>query len=102
MDNQFTFGRSRRNIHARLLCHRRVNGNRKIAEKINKSKFKFEWEIMLSVEQAEARLIKALGTRKYFNLRPETDPADRDGTNAAAFYSNYSITNYVLLSINSL
>ncbi|MGH7455131.1 MAG: GIY-YIG nuclease family protein [bacterium] len=72
-------GCSRRNIRARLLCHRRGNGNRKIAEKINKSKFKFEWEIMLSVEQAEAQLIKALGTRKYFNLRLETDPVDRYG-----------------------
>jgi hypothetical protein len=36
----------------------------------------FEYQEMISVEQAEAMLIRELGTIRLGNLRRETDPAD--------------------------
>jgi excinuclease UvrABC nuclease subunit len=70
-------GRSWRNIRTRLLRHLHRRGNCNIALAIKHGiPLEFEWECMISVEQAEAILIKELGTCNFFNLRQETDPAD--------------------------
>ena len=71
-------GRSRVDIRQRLLCHFRHRGSRKIAEALSRgTEFTFEYQPMMSVEQAEALLICELGNRnESFNLRRETDPAD--------------------------
>lgn len=71
----FYVGRSRVSMYGRLLHHLRGTGSRKIAA-ANKSSLMFEYQSMISVEQAEAILIRELGTREYANLRRETDPAD--------------------------
>ena len=72
-------GRSRSNVRARLLNHRRRRGNKVIRKALWwHTPFLFEWECMISVEQAEAILIRKLGTRTYCNLRYENDPADSD------------------------
>jgi excinuclease UvrABC nuclease subunit len=73
----FYIGRSRINIRRRLLCHATGCGSRKIRRARERGEaLSFEWKEMLSPEQAEAQLIKALGTFAYGNLRRETDPAD--------------------------
>jgi hypothetical protein len=70
-------GRSRRDIHDRLQRHLVGTGSRKIADAMShRIPLNFEYECMMSVEQAESNLIDALGTIKFFNLRRETDPAD--------------------------
>jgi excinuclease UvrABC nuclease subunit len=70
-------GRSRRDIHDRLQRHVTRQGSRKVAEALSKFiPLEFEYQCMISVEQAESQLIKALGTMRFFNLRRETDPAD--------------------------
>jgi excinuclease UvrABC nuclease subunit len=71
----FYVGRSRVSMYQRLLHHLRGTGSRKIAA-VNKANLVFEYQSMISVEQAEAILIRHLGTREYGNLRKETDPAD--------------------------
>jgi hypothetical protein len=73
-------GRSRVNIQVRLRSHLRGKGNRGIARAFRMGVgpfLLFEYQLMISPEQAEAQLIEALGTVKYANLRRETDPADR-------------------------
>jgi len=70
-------GRSRCDIHRRLQCHVTINGNRKIAEALSQHiPLEFEYQCMISVEQAEAQLIDALESNAFFNLRREIDPAD--------------------------
>ncbi len=70
-------GRSRRDIHERLLRHVTRTGSRKIAEALaDRTPLEFEYEHMISPEQAESQLIAALGTTRFFNLRNESDPAD--------------------------
>jgi hypothetical protein len=71
-------GRSRVDIRQRLLRHVQCRGSRKIAQALLAgAQFTFEYEPMLSVEQAEATLIHEFGDRnELFNLRRETDPAD--------------------------
>jgi excinuclease UvrABC nuclease subunit len=73
-------GRSRVNIRGRLRHHLRGTGNRVIAQALRLGtglSLRFEHQTMISVEQAEAQLIEALGTSKFANLRRESDPADR-------------------------
>ncbi|MGH9433484.1 MAG: hypothetical protein ACRD3T_18290, partial [Terriglobia bacterium] len=72
----FYVGRSRESMYDRLLHHLRGTGSRKIAT-ANKAGLVFEYQSMISVEQAEAILIRELNTRGFGNLRNETDPADR-------------------------
>ena len=70
-------GRSRRDIHSRLHRHLMRCGSRKVAEALsNHVPLEFEYQCMISVEQAESQLITAFGTTRFFNLRRETDPAD--------------------------
>jgi len=71
----FYVGRSRVDIHMRLWRHLHNRGSRKIAVE-KKEELSFEYQCMLSVEQAEAQLIQELATHERFNLRRETDPAD--------------------------
>jgi len=71
----FYVGRSKVSMHDRLLHHLRGTGSRKIAA-ANKGNLRFEYQSMISVEQAEAILIRELGTLEFANLRGETDPAD--------------------------
>jgi excinuclease UvrABC nuclease subunit len=71
----FYVGRSRVSMYQRLLHHLRGTGSRKIAA-ANKANLLFEYQSMISVEQAESVLIRELGTLAYGNLRRETDPAD--------------------------
>ncbi len=71
----FYIGRSRISVHARLRRHLHGLGNRKIAAALQQG-LTFEFEIMVSVEQAEAVLIREMGSYRYGNLRRETDPAD--------------------------
>jgi len=73
-------GRSRVNIQTRLRHHLRGTGNRVIAQALRvraSPSLRFEYQTMISVEQAEAQLIEALGSSNYANLRREVDPADR-------------------------
>lgn len=73
----FYVGRSRVNIRARLRRHVTRTGSRKITEALLKgTRLDFEFQDMASVEQAEAILIRGLGTITLGNLRRETDPAD--------------------------
>jgi hypothetical protein len=73
----FYVGRSRVDIHHRLWCHATKNGSRKVRDALNRNdRLTFEWQEMLSPEQAEAQLISALGVMAAGNLRQETDPAD--------------------------
>jgi predicted GIY-YIG superfamily endonuclease len=73
----FYVGRSRVDIRQRLLRHRNGTGSRRIHDALLRGvKFIFEWEEMISVEQAEAELILKLGTVEFGNLRREVDPAD--------------------------
>ena len=73
----FYVGRSRVSIRDRLRCHAGRIGSRKVRDALNRGeKLTFEWEEMLSPEQAEAQLIAALGLVNLGNLRRETDPAD--------------------------
>jgi excinuclease UvrABC nuclease subunit len=70
-------GRSRRDIRERLLKHVMRIGSRKIAAALSQgSELLFEFQHMMSPEQAESQLIIALRTVGLFNLRRETDPAD--------------------------
>jgi hypothetical protein len=58
----------------------RGTGNRIIAQALRVGagpSLRFEYQTMISDQQAEAQLIKALGSFNYANLRRETDPADR-------------------------
>ncbi|MEJ7609180.1 MAG: GIY-YIG nuclease family protein [Bryobacteraceae bacterium] len=58
----FYVGRSRVSIHDRLRCHAGRTGSKKVRDALNRGeKLTFEWQEMLSPEQAEAQLIKALG-----------------------------------------
>jgi excinuclease UvrABC nuclease subunit len=73
----FYVGRSRVSIHDRLRCHAARTGSQKVREALNRGEMlTFEWEEMLSPEQAEAQLINALGVIAAGNLRREADPAD--------------------------
>jgi hypothetical protein len=73
----FYVGRSRVSIHDRLRCHAGRTGSKKVRDALNRGeKLTFEWEEMLSPEQAEAQLIFTLGALAAGNLRRETDPAD--------------------------
>jgi len=73
----FYIGRSTRDIHERLWKHFTRTGSRKVAEAVSQGiALEFEYQEMLSVEQAEAQLIHAFGTYKFGNLRRETDPVD--------------------------
>jgi hypothetical protein len=73
----FYVGRSRVNIRERLLRHVIGAGSTKIAEALAWHRpLEFEFEEMISPEQAESVLIQTLGTRVLGNLRSETDPAD--------------------------
>ena len=73
----FYVGRSRVSIHDRLRCHTTKAGSKKVRDALNRGEMlTFEWEEMLSPEQAEAQLIAALGVVTVGNLRRETDPAD--------------------------
>jgi hypothetical protein len=72
-------GRSRCDIHGRLQRHVTRSGSRKVADALSKHiPLEFEYQCMISVEQAESQLITAFGTTRFFNLRRETDPADWD------------------------
>jgi hypothetical protein len=71
----FYVGRSRVDMRQRLWCHLHGCGSRKIAVE-KKEDLYFEFRAMLSVEQAEAELIEALGTYGLGSLRRESDPAD--------------------------
>ena len=73
----FYVGRSRTNIFDRLWAHVNKRGSRKIREALEQGiPLEFEYQEMISVEQAEAILIKELGVLTAGNLRRETDPAD--------------------------
>lgn len=73
----FYVGRSRVNMFDRLWAHVNKRGSRKIKEALEQGiPLKFDYQEMISVEQAEAVLIKELGVLEYGNLRRETDPAD--------------------------
>jgi excinuclease UvrABC nuclease subunit len=73
----FYVGRSRSSIHDRLVAHAQRRGSKKIREAIGRGeRLQFEWEEMISAEQAEAQLIARLGVRAAGNLRRESDPAD--------------------------
>jgi hypothetical protein len=64
-------------IHHRLCCHAGKTGSKKVRDALNRGDgLTFEWQELLSPEQAEAQLISALGAMKAGNLRRETDPAD--------------------------
>ena len=70
-------GRSRVSMRARLMAHAQRRGSRKIREGLDRGwLFDFEWEAMISPEQAEAQLIERLGKVLAGNLRAETDPVD--------------------------
>ena len=73
--NAFYVGRSRVNIQRRLKSHLKGTGSRKIATELRTS-LQFEYCNLASFEQAEAIVIRELGTRSIGNLRFETDPAD--------------------------
>lgn len=73
-------GRSRVSIRDRLMAHVTGRGNRNLtlARHVGAAgslTFSFLSGIV-SVEQAEAQLIQALGVTQFANLRKETDPAD--------------------------
>lgn len=73
----FYVGRSKVSIHNRLRCHAGRTGSRKVRDAlIRGDNLTFEWQEMLSPEQAEAQLITTLGVFTAGNLRRETDPAD--------------------------
>jgi predicted GIY-YIG superfamily endonuclease len=73
----FYVGRSRQDIHERLWRHVMGTGSRKVMEALSRhTPLEFEYQEMISVEQAEAILIRELGTSRLGNLRRETDPAD--------------------------
>jgi len=73
----FYVGRSRHDIHERLWKHITGAGSRKLKEALNRrTQLDFEYQEMISVEQAEAVLIRELGTMQFGNLRREADPAD--------------------------
>ena len=73
----FYIGRSRRDIHERLWRHVTGTGSRRVMEALSRHEpLEFEYQEMISVEQAEAMLIRELGTIRLGNLRRETDPAD--------------------------
>ena len=73
----FYVGRSRQDINERLWRHVTGTGSRKVMEALSKhTPLEFEYQQMISVEQAEAMLIRELGTIPLGNLRRETDPAD--------------------------
>jgi excinuclease UvrABC nuclease subunit len=73
----FYVGRSRIDMFSRLWRHINRVGSKKIGEALEHGiRFEFEYQEMLSVEQAEAVLIKELGVLRYGNLRRESDPAD--------------------------
>ena len=75
----FYIGRSIVSIRDRLLCHANRRGSQRVTEALNRGdRLTFEWEEMGSPHQAEAQLIRGLGTyaKLYGNLRKETDPAD--------------------------
>lgn len=70
-------GRSRQDIHERIWRHLNGRGNRNLAMAMSlRADLTFEYECLLSPEQAEALLIQNLGVVKFANLRRETDPAD--------------------------
>lgn len=70
-------GRSGTSIRSRLQAHLRRRGNKNISLALSYGvPLQFEYELMNSAEQAEAILIQELGTRQFYNLRRETDPAD--------------------------
>ena len=70
-------GRSRVDIYRRLWRHVNMTGSKKIREALEQGiRLDFEYQEMLSVQQAEAILIKELGVLRFGNLRREVDPAD--------------------------
>ncbi|HLJ15030.1 MAG TPA: GIY-YIG nuclease family protein [Bryobacteraceae bacterium] len=70
-------GRSRVDIFNRLWKHVHKLGSRKITEALDQGiRLDFEYQQMVSIEQAEAILIKELGVLRFGNLRRESDPAD--------------------------
>ncbi len=84
----FYIGRSRCDIRRRLLCHLKGTGSKRIREQLSRNiSLKFEWEEMISVEQAEAELIKEFFSETMGNKRKETDPAEYYKTTVLSGYS---------------
>jgi hypothetical protein len=71
----FYVGRSRTDMHLRLWKHLHGLGSRRIAVE-RQAGLWFEFCETWSPEQAEAILIRHLGTYRLGNLRRESDPAD--------------------------
>jgi hypothetical protein len=70
-------GRSRCDIRERLRRHVTGIGNRGIARAMQSNvPLEVEYQWLNSPEQAEAVLIRELGTASSLNLRRETDPGD--------------------------
>ena len=70
-------GRSRVDMFIRLWKHLHGVGSTKIKAALNQGVgLDFEFQEMISVEQAEAILIRELGALHFGNLRRESDPAD--------------------------
>jgi excinuclease UvrABC nuclease subunit len=70
-------GRSRVDIFARLWKHLHGLGSMRIKAMLDQGVgLNFEFQEMISVEQAEAMLIKEMGVLRFGNLRRESDPAD--------------------------
>src|SRR5664279_1825077 len=73
----FYVGRSRVSIFERLWKHVNGLGSRRIKVALDQGiALTFEYQEMMSVEQAEALLIREMGVFKFGNLRRESDPAD--------------------------
>ena len=73
----FYVGRSRISMFDRLWKHLQLNGSSRIRNALDKGeRFNFEYQEMVSVEQAEAILIAKLGVIDFGNLRREADPVD--------------------------
>jgi predicted GIY-YIG superfamily endonuclease len=70
-------GRSRVDIFGRLWKHVNKMGSKRIREALERGiRLDFEYQEMISPEQAEAILVKELGVLRFGNLRRESDPAD--------------------------
>ena len=70
-------GRSAVSIRERLHAHKEGRGNWFLRLIGPSPTVSFEYETMLSGEQAESKLIRLLRTKRYANYRLETDPAMR-------------------------
>ena len=71
-------GMSNSSIRDRLIAHFSGRGSSRIAGQLDRGNdLSYEWMCLDNPEQAEAQLIKELGTSTEGNLRREIDPADR-------------------------